>query len=265
MMKKFLSFSFLLFFATTTFAQDLIVPKEGNPINAFNVEESESYLYYTKGNDASSQILRIAKSDVLMVRRANGSVMSLDNQKENIVDGTEQQADFPIINENDIHGLLIAEGNCVYIPTDSPYDYEQAGQQKVKEMVKNWGYWTVVNKPEQAHFVLQFTTQTSGNDFSILIIRPRKYYAAFPKVKRDGFWGVWKEGKKNIGVTVNFMKANEDPAENVKNAVVMVEHMKKLITKTEDEESKRFYKYHSMALDADAESNDSSAKMIYAD
>jgi len=245
-------------------AQDLIVPKSGDPINAYNLEQGDDYLFYTQNKDLDSPILRIAKNDVLMVRKANGSVLPMDNKGTSNTNAAEE-GDFPLIDESDIHGSLITQGNCVYIPTDSPYDYEQAGQQRVKETVKQWGYWKVVNKPEQAHFILQFTTQTSGPDISLLVIRPRKYYAKYPIFKRDGFWGGWKEGKNYIGVTINWRNANEDPKDNVQNAVIMVEHMKKLITDLDNKESKRFYKYHSKALDADAVSNDSSNIQIYAD
>lgn len=267
MIKKTVILVTVLLGMTNAFAQDLIVPQKGEPINAYNLEQSVDYLFFTKENSADSPILRIAKTDVLMVRKADGSVLSLNSQIANNAsdNGKESQSDFPIINESDIHGSLIEQGNCVYIPTDSPFDYEQAGQQKVKEMVTQWGYWKVVNKPEQAHFILQFTTQTSGSDVSILIIRPRKYYAQCPTVVRDGIWGGWKQGKKSVGVTVNWRNANENPSENRKNAVIMVEHMKKLIAETNDKESKNFYKYHSKALDADAVSNDSSGRCIYAD
>ncbi len=257
-----LNLVFVLMGVLMASAQDLIVPKSGDPISAYNLEQSEDYLFYTLNIDSDSPILRIAKNDVLMVRKADGSVLSIDNQKTAKINDAEQEELFPIIDESTIQGSLIAQGNCVYIPTDSPSDYEQAGQQQVKEMVKKWGYWTVVNKPEQAHFILQFTTQTAGYDISVLIVRPRKYYDSCPIVNRSA-GGIWKQTQ--IGVCINWIYSSENLNDNIKNAITLVEHMKKLITNKDDKQSKKFFKRNSEALDANAVNNNGHWKMPYAD
>ena len=177
-----------MLFPLFVIGQDIIVKQDGIVLNVYNVDESRtSYYYTTEPNSASFS--RVLKDSVLIVKCANGTVLrpsEFGTTAQPEVDN-DNNSNYPIIDENDIHGSLIAEGNCVYIPTDSPKDYEQTGQKRLKEFFKEWAYWKVVSKPEQAHFILQFTTQTSGHDTSHLLIRPRKYYKSFPIV-------VWKPG-----------------------------------------------------------------------
>ncbi len=145
-------------------AQDLIIAKQGDPVKAWNLEVSDKYVFYSTEPGENAPIVRMAKENILMIRKADGSAMNFTGEQTGATTTAAPSAtpDAPIIDEGNIHGNLIAEGNCVYIPTDSPLAYEQAGQQRVKEYMKQWGYWKVVEKPEQAHFVLQFTTQISG-------------------------------------------------------------------------------------------------------
>ena len=252
--------------AICTTAQDLIVAKQGDPVKAWNIEISDKYVFYTTEPGESAQIQRILKEDILMIRRADGSAVPLTSSNSAPATATAEDAtpDAPEIDENAIHGSLIAEGNCVYIPTDSPLEYEKAGQKRLKEYVQKWGYWKVVGKPEQAHFVLQFTTQTSGEDLSFIIIRPRKYYAAHPTLTRSGWSGAWTNAKGEVGVTANWVKSNEDVGDNALKAELLADHLKRMITDPDNKDGKRFFKYHTKALDADNKSNDSSKWCIYA-
>lgn len=263
-MKHIFLFMAVAILGTSAKAQDLIVTKQGDPVKAWNIGISDKYVFYTTEADEAAPIQRIAKDDILMIRRADGTAETLTatsapapaEQKNTIPDS-------PVIDESDIHGSLIAEGNCVFIPTDSPLEYEKAGQQRLLEFVQKWGYWKVVAKPEQAHFVLQFTTQISGEDLSFLIIRPRKYYASHPTLSRSGWSGAWTNAKGEVGVTANWTKSNEDVGENKLKAELLADHLKQMITVPDNKDGKRFFKYHSKALNADNANNDSSHLCIF--
>ena len=69
----------LLFWAITSFAQDLIIPKNGDPIKAYNIDVGATYLFYQLEDDSNAGIIRVPKNDVLMVRKADGSVLDLAN------------------------------------------------------------------------------------------------------------------------------------------------------------------------------------------
>ena len=265
-MNRLFSFIVIALASISVTAQDLIVGKQGDPVKAWNVEISEKYVFYTTEPDESAQIQRMAKEDIIVIRRADGTAESFTSTNATtpatVTTAKAATPDAPEIDEKDIHGCLIAEGNCVFIPTDSPLGYEKAGQKRLKEYVQRWGYWKVVDKPEQAHFVLQFTTQISGEDLSFIIIRPRKYYKAHPTLIRSGWSGAWTNAKGEVGVTANWMKSNEDVGDNTIKAEMMAEHLKRMLTEPDNKDGKRFFKYHRKALEADSKSNDSSRLAI---
>lgn len=237
----------LVLFCFSTFsmyAQDLIVPKQGNPITAYNVESSAKFYFYTTTPDADAPIFRIAKDSVLVVRYADGrSETAPSEQTEVSAPSSPSQEDvkqYPIIKEEDIHGCLIEKGNCVYIPTDGPYPFEKAGQEKVKEIVSEWGYWTVVDKPEQAHFILQYIFTSSGRDLSWLMIRPRKYYRAASTLVWSNWSGCWTA---KSGIILANEYSSEDLNHNVSNAITLTSRLKTMIFDTESYNAKQFRKY----------------------
>lgn len=115
---------------------------------------------------------------------------------------------YPFIDESDIHGNLIAKGNCVYIPVDSPVAHIKAGQLALKQYIQEWDYWTVVDIPEQAHFIVQYYQSTYSRDHAAIIIRPRKYYRLFPNDISFNGWG-WTP-KNNVGIVPAIVLTKDD-------------------------------------------------------
>ena len=178
-MNRFL-FLCVLLLSGQIFAQDIILPKQGDPITAYELVVSDTYIFYQTSVDSTSQTMRMAKDDILMIRKADGTVLNLTESTSAVAaQPTEvavQEDRFPIVDIENYHGFLLQKGNCVYIPTDSPYDYERAGQEKLKELIQNDGYWQVVDKLEQAHFVLMFYTCLVGQDCAYGVFRTRSEY-----------------------------------------------------------------------------------------
>ena len=262
---RYLIIILLAFFIIQSSAQDLIIPKKGNPITAYNIDVSSKYIFYQSEASEKSPILRIAIDDVLMVRKDDGTVLEMKDRSNDVKENTEMQnnngipantSSFPVIREVDIHGNLIAKGNCVYVPTDSPYDYERAGQEKLKEIMKEWNYWTVVDKPSQAHFILQFTTQTKGKDISFIIVRPRKYYASHPLLIYKWSTGKWTNASNSVGITMNWAHSNEDVSDNIRIASLMALHLKDMILYPNRYDSRTLFGKKGNAFDADNNNND---------
>ena len=88
----------------------------------------------------------------------------------------DEQKGFPELYLEKYDGFLLQKNNRVFIPHDSKYDYERVGQNYVYRKVKESDFWTIVNRPEQAHFVLRYVTVTKGRDHSALLIEPVDYY-----------------------------------------------------------------------------------------
>lgn len=245
-------------------AQDLIVPKSGDPIKAFNLELSDKFIFYTLTPKDEGKILKIEKEKVLLIRRSDDSKTNEFNSRG---ESRPVASKYPEIAEEDIHGCLIEKGNRVFIPTNSAIEYEKAGQKHLKELVSELGYWIVVDRPEQAHFILQFITEIRGKDTSFLIIRPRKYYREYPSP--DSFYstargyfgtgGGYKLSKDSrTGIVVNYISSNENPETNLHNADKMFYQLKQILLDRESKESQKFFKIHNNALNADTDNNNSS-------
>ena len=224
-----LTFSLMCLLSIVTIqshAQDLIVPKHGNPIIAYNLEMSDKYYFYTTDASEDATINRIAKDSVLVVRRSDGSVLQSTSMETKKVLETstepEEISNYPEIKDEDIHGSIITKGNCVFIPTDSHLEAEQAGQVQLKKRVKEWGYWTVVDKPEQAHFILQYWLNAKGKDCSAVVIRPREYYMVEPIIQNNTKKGV---------IPVGYRLSDDENLEiNISNANIIFNHLKSMLT-----------------------------------
>lgn len=254
----------MVVFVATLCAQDVILPKQGAPITAYNVEAGAKFYFYTAEPSEDSPTLKIAKDSVLMVRKADGTVLAPSPELSAAAPakaGIPVQSNFPEIKEEDIHGSLIAKGNCVYIPTNSGFDYERAGQERFKQIIKDWDYWVVVDKPEQAHFILQFTTQTEDVDYAWVLIRTRAAYRQEPDLSRNGWNGKWRQ--KNPGITAVYTSSNEEESENRKAAATLASGIKRMMMDSSSTEAKKFQRYHGKAVDADAPSNNSTFHVIY--
>lgn len=259
-MKKALLLSVGVFTTLLTNAQDLIIPKRGEPVKAYNTEVGSNFVFYMTEQKEDAPILRIPKDSVLIIRRADGSTLPLSGENTNFNTLTNEitsSNDFPIIEESDIHGSFIAKGNRVYIPTNSIMSYERVGQERLKEIISQWGYWTVVDTPKQAHFVLHFITTTSWKDKSWLFVRPRKYYEAYPSPSsyyndnRVSFM----EAKNSMGIFIGKRLSNENNDTNITNAEELANYLIRVITNPEEKESKKFHKYLDIYLDADSQMN----------
>jgi hypothetical protein len=163
-----------------------------------------------------------------MVRKADGSVLNLANNTSNEIEMEEEDDGFPYIPEDSIKGFLIAEGNCVFVPTDSPENYERAGQEVLKAKIKKWGYWNVVNKPEKSHFILQYVTNTRGHDTSWLVLRPRKFYR-ISKTIID---------RETAGMQLAYTGSSEDIEKNRRAAEKLFNYIKEELSDTEGKKSK---------------------------
>lgn len=75
----------LLFFGLVPIvkAQDKIITKDGNVINGWNVEIGESSIFYKPNNSANATIKSIAKDDVLIIKKHDGTTLDLYLQNEN--------------------------------------------------------------------------------------------------------------------------------------------------------------------------------------
>ena len=184
-MKKLLFlFATLLMAGGMIQAQDIIVKNNGSVINAYRTDYSGQLIYYQTSDSDTAAIFRIRKEDVLVIRLADGTAIT-PNAAPSVQDkGQSAENDAPLVGESrfpdidltNYHGFLLNKGNCVYVTYNTKTDYETAAVEAMKKMIAENGLWQVVDKPSQAHFVLQYNVCLSGMDFVYLIFRPRDNY-----------------------------------------------------------------------------------------
>ncbi|MBP5541923.1 MAG: hypothetical protein J6X88_09775 [Bacteroidales bacterium] len=257
-MKRAFLTTLLLLAITLVQAQDIILPKHGNPITAYNLGENNKFILYTAEPNEDADILRIAKDSVLTVRRADGTVIDLNAATAPAATQaptpTKPTTDYPEIAEEDIHGCLITKGNKVYIPTDSRNEAECVAQKYIKMKVQEWGYWIVVDKIEQAHFVLQYVIESKGLDWAYLVIRSREYYNRAIQIEP-------RSTRLNIGgQIIGYHPTNDSEIAYTLNcASIFFNHLKGMLTDPDykshtSNKNKSAYNYfmkHDKELDAD--------------
>jgi len=171
-------FLLLAILPTILAAQDIIVTNSGESMKVYITDISANTVYYKLTNTDTAALRTIVKADVLVIKKADGMIINpLDssaqpNQSKEI---SVQEDRFPIVDIANYHGFLLQKGNCVFIPTDSPFSYEQAGQKVLKDLMQKDGFWQVVDKIEQAHIVLRYWTRLEGKDLTVVRIQARDY------------------------------------------------------------------------------------------
>lgn len=98
-MLKFLFVLVNVFLALCAYAQDVIVKKNGEVLNVYNVEIATKYIYYTT-NKSTDDIKKIIKDDVFSVKIGNGEMQMIG-------DKTKEQ---PKIQENTSEKEKLSEG-----------------------------------------------------------------------------------------------------------------------------------------------------------
>lgn len=198
-MNRFLSlFTTLLFTCGLIYAQDIIVKNDGSVINAYRTDYQGQFVYYQTEDSDDAPILRIKKEDVLSIRLADGTAITpnaaqpapANDQQNEKSASVVVERDFPDVDLTDYHGFLLTKGNCVYVTYNTKVDYEIAAVEAIKQSIEEDGLWQVVDKPEQAHFVLQYCVSLVGRDFARLIFRPRENYLQIPYLAVDSWSGV---------------------------------------------------------------------------
>lgn len=81
-------------------AQDRIITREGDVIQGYNIEIGTSAVFYTKSSDADTVIYKIAKSELLMIRKEGGEKISFTDGDNDSPQPTANQPDAAATAEN---------------------------------------------------------------------------------------------------------------------------------------------------------------------
>lgn len=134
----------------------------------------------------------------------------------------EQQEEYRFhdVDLSKFHGFLLAKGNCVYVTANRDLDYENAAVERIKQNIKNLGYWTVVDKPDQAHFIFQYGVRLTGADLAFAYLKTRDGYKKYPNCSFyinpwSGIHPMQKD-KKTECMIYSVESASEEVNDNIK-------------------------------------------------
>ena len=179
---------FLLFAAfcvsiTSMLAQDIITLKSGDDIQALVQEVGEVSVKYKKFENPNGPTYVLRRSDIFMIRYANGSkdvfadtvspvTMPTDrpNVQRNVV---ELDEDFlEISRKNPI--ALLKRGNKVFVEANEAS--KGCSETYFIPYMNEWGYWTIVDNINEAHFIILFNVEgkAMGDRASTVVFKTRE-------------------------------------------------------------------------------------------
>lgn len=192
--RKTLSFGLLALLATQALqAQDIIVTNDLRIIEAHRLEIGESRLFYSESPSSDAAFVSIMKSDVLVLRRSDGTKMLFDDAAPQPQPAAEPLIAPPLVVEEaeatrtpasqgvkpsqpspapvaSTTGFLLRPGSKVYVYVNPDNSCEAVVQRMIVTCIKEQGLWTLVSSPDQAQFQIGYRLNVSGNGRGIMAI-----------------------------------------------------------------------------------------------
>ena len=89
-MKRLLTFACCLIGGVSAFAQDVLITQEGDVKKVYDVEVGPSTVFYKESDKADAPTLRIKKTDVIMIKKKDGTKFDLGNGNTTLIDKKQQ-------------------------------------------------------------------------------------------------------------------------------------------------------------------------------
>lgn len=196
--RKTLSFGLLALLATQALqAQDIIVTNDLRIIEAQRLEIGESRLFYTESKSNDAAFVSILKSDVLVLRRSDGTKMLFDDvapqpqQASQPAEEPQMAPPLAVEEEKEVTPqsqtvkvsptpatsnkvFLLKPGSKVYVYVNSDNSCEAVVQRMIVECIEEQGLWTLVSKPQQAQFQIGYQLNAKGQGKGIMAIESMK-------------------------------------------------------------------------------------------
>lgn len=192
--RKTLSFGLLALLATQALqAQDIIVTNDLRIIEAHRLEIGESRLFYSESPSSDAAFVSIMKSDVLVLRRSDGTKMLFDDaapqpqQASQPAEEPQMAPPLAVEEEKEVTPqsqtvkvsptpatsnkvFLLKPGSKVYVYVNPDNSCEAVVQRMIVSCIKEQGLWTLVSSPDQAQFQIGYRLNVSGNGRGIMAI-----------------------------------------------------------------------------------------------
>lgn len=162
-----------LFMTIPSFAQDIIKTKAGKDISAKVMEISEKEVSYKMFDNQDGPVVKISTDKLFKIIFENGSEYAFVEEKPS----HNLPANAPLKD-------LVADGNNVYIIMDDPTKSFDEKDALIREYLKEYTKWNIVESPDDADFILYVEVHKTES-FS-------RVHSATPSIRRPNGTVVWK-------------------------------------------------------------------------
>ena len=162
MKKKIKSGLILLFsmLSITVFGQDFIQTVDGKQYWADIDNEDFDEIPVADGRGTK----RISKSDIVLIEYMEAGLKILQKDKIKHVE--------PVAYDGNLSDF-IKQGKKIYIPMASFTVQQRYGAKKLRELLMEDGYWTIVGCEDEADFILEYVFDDRGKDHAYLLFSDR--------------------------------------------------------------------------------------------
>lgn len=153
------------------------------------VYTTDGKMYFSESKDWDTDIINvnvgdytkhISKSDIVLIEHMENGIMFFQKEKLHPVEPKAYDGDYV---------SFLAKGRKVYVPLASTTITVRWGAKRLRELLVEDGYWTVVGCPEEADFILTYKFSEEGRDHAYLLIYDRMDESVLksPKVSAKDF------------------------------------------------------------------------------
>lgn len=92
-MKRFCFIAFAFLYTCYAFAQDRVITKDGDVFDAYRIDIGNTFVYFTKEDKDDAAVQKIAKSEVLMIKKKDGTKINVTENapSENAASAKDEQ------------------------------------------------------------------------------------------------------------------------------------------------------------------------------
>lgn len=179
-MNRFFCLVYTLLCFANAIAQDRVITKEGDVFDAYRIDVGSTYIYYTMEDKEDAVVQKISKSDVLMIKKKDGTKIDVTeyepnvskSQAEQVSNGQQsivqlKQEDLSS-SERAVNEALIAKYNAPFEISMKEKSKKHIGNKRAEDALAIYGitkHSIISNEDLEVRFVLGHFDQRKKNEW----------------------------------------------------------------------------------------------------
>lgn len=147
-MKRLSIIAFMFLCTGSAFAQDRVITKDGDVFEAYRIDIGDTYLYYTKEDKDDTVLQKIAKTDVLMVKKKDGTKIDVTEYapasapKPTAQAESNEQPGITQVKPDDLSAETKAANDALIKKINAPveFDVKEKHQEDIGKKEATFGY-----------------------------------------------------------------------------------------------------------------------------